>query len=114
MGIDNHTASVLGAANRCRRSGTARHRKAGRQAAGAVRKKAELRKRGVRGQTRAKGWVVLDLGVAPAADYDPWAAPEAFSIADEILLAAGKRPRYLRDVELPSAAALGADPARHA
>ena len=50
-------------------------------ATGAVRKKAELRRRGVRGQTRARGWVVLDLGVAPDPSWmDPWTTPEAFSI----------------------------------
>jgi len=51
-----------------------------RRAAGAVRKKAELRRRGVRGQTRARGWVVLDLGVLPDPSYDPWGAPDKFSL----------------------------------
>eukprot|EP00947_MAST-08B_sp_MAST-8B-sp1_P001259 g1259.t1 len=41
-----------------------------------------------------------------------WAGAQRQQQAPGLVLAAGERPRYLRDVELPSAAALGADPAR--
>ena len=49
-------------------------------AAPQIGKKRRLRERGVKGQTRVKKWVVLDLGVPPDPSYDPWGAPAAFRL----------------------------------